>query len=55
MQTVMWEGMQCTRKTKRWVQRSSWRGSVEMNSTRNHEAASLIPGLDQWVKDLELL
>ena len=24
------------------------------NPTRNHEVAGLIPGLDQWVKDLEL-
>ena len=25
-----------------------------MNPTRNHEVAGLIPGLTQWVKDLEL-
>ena len=25
------------------------------NPTRNHEAADLIPGLTQWVKDLVLL
>ena len=30
---------------------SSHRGAVEMNPTRNHEVAGLIPGLDQWVKD----
>ena len=26
-------------------------GTVEMNPTRDHEVAGLIPGLDQWVKD----
>ena len=26
-----------------------------MNPTRNHEVASLIPGLARWVNDLELL
>ena len=31
--------------------RSSHRGSVEKNPTRNHEVAGWIPGLDQWVKD----
>ena len=35
--------------------RSSLRGSVEMNPSRNHEVAGLIPGLAQWVKDLALL
>ena len=25
-----------------------------MNMARNHELAGLIPGLDQWVKDLTL-
>ena len=25
-----------------------------MNPTRNHEVLGLIPGLDQWVKDLAL-
>ena len=31
--------------------RSSHHGSVEMNPTRNHEEAGLIPGLTQWVED----
>ena len=30
---------------------SSRCGTVEMNPTRNHEVACLIPGLTQWVKD----
>ena len=34
--------------------RSSRRGPVETNPTRNHEVVGLIPGLDQWVKDLAL-
>ena len=33
---------------------SSCRGSEETNLTRNHEAASLIPGPAQWVKALAL-
>ena len=35
--------------------RSSRRGSVETNPTRNHGVAGLIPGLAQWVKDPVLL
>ena len=31
---------------------SSHRSTAEMNLTRNHEVAGLIPGLPQWVKDL---
>ena len=34
--------------------RSSRRGSVETNPTRNHEVVGATPGLDQWVKDLAL-
>ena len=30
-------------------------GAVEMNLTRNHEVAGLVPGLPQWVKDPVLL
>ena len=37
------------------VLRSSRRGSVVMNLTSNHEDAGSMPGLDQWVKDLESL
>ena len=34
---------------------SSHSGTVETNPTRNHEVAGSIPGLTQWVKDVELL
>ena len=33
---------------------SSCRGAAETNPTRNHEVASLVPGLTQRVKDLVL-
>ena len=39
---------------KRDTNRRSHRGTEETNPTRNHEVAGLIPGLDQWVKDLVL-
>ena len=35
--------------------RSSCRGAVETNLTRNYEVADSIPGLSQWVKDPALL
>ena len=36
------------------LNRSSHRGAVEMNPTRNHKVAGSIPVLAQWVKDLVL-
>ena len=36
---------------RRKQRRSSPRGTIEVNLTRNHEVVSLIPGLAQWVKD----
>ena len=36
------------------MDRSSCRGTVETNPTRNHEVEGSIPGLTQWVKDLAL-
>ena len=41
-------------KFQKATPRSSRRGSAEMNPTRNHEVAGVIPGLAQWVKDLML-
>ena len=41
-------------KSKKVKCRSSHWGAVETNLTRNHEDVGLIPGLAQWVKDLEL-
>jgi len=38
-------------KKKKTRNRSSHRGTVEMNLTRNREVAGSIPGLAQWVKD----
>ena len=35
----------------RFGSKSSPRGAVEENPTRNHEVEGLIPGLAQWVKD----
>ena len=40
----------CGHKILKKEFRSSYRGAVETNLTRNHEAM----GLAQWVKDLEL-
>ena len=34
--------------------RSSYCGSAETNLTSNHEVVGSIPGLAQWVKDLDL-
>ena len=36
------------KKTSSW---SSLHGGVKMNPTGNHDIASSIPGLTQWVKD----
>ena len=39
-------------KKQKKTKRSSCRGIVEMNETRNHEVVGLIPALPQWDKDL---
>ena len=39
---------------KKRERESSHGGTAETNPTRNHEVSGLIPGLAQWVKDLEL-
>ena len=38
-------------KSFKGLERSSLGGTVEMNPTRNHEVAGLIPGLTQWVNN----
>ena len=41
-------------RQKKMENRSSRHGSVVINPTCVHEDAGLIPGLDQWIKDLAL-
>ena len=41
-------------KLFRKINWSSCHGAVEMNLTRNHEAAGSITGLTQWVQDPKL-
>ena len=48
------KGLKCSVKKKQKTFRSSRHGAAEMNLTRNHEVAGLIPGLAQCVKDLVL-
>ena len=53
----MWidlEGIMLSEINQREKDRSSSCGAAETNPTRNHEVASLIPGLAQWVKYLVL-
>ena len=45
-------GLECDRRQyEKCAYRSSHCGAVEINPTRNHNIAGLIPGLAQWVKD----
>ena len=44
--------LECRVQSHYW---SSCCGAVETNPTRNHEVASLIPGLAQWVRDPALM
>ena len=43
--------------TKKFLEKkkNSHPGAAEINPTRNHEVAGLVPGLAQWVNDLVLL
>ena len=42
-------------KCKEFLPKSPHHGTVEVNLTRNHEVAGLVPGLVQWAKDPALL
>ena len=48
LETLILSEVSQKEKDKYW---SSRRGTAEMNPTRNHEVADLIPGLAHWVKD----
>ena len=39
------------KERKKERKRSSHNSAVEMNPTRNHEVAGLVPGYTQWVED----
>ena len=54
IQPLAWElpyAMGAALKRKKKKKSSSCHGPAEMNPTRSHVFAGLIPGLDQWVKD----